>query len=297
MAIIPLICILQTQGNYCQGGCGCNPALPRAEWRKASTTTPLLPDIYGVPDQWHLWPVFVKRVRTWVHCGPVITSLHCGHTWMYRLYWHCISVALVRAHCVYAGFDSPSAAGGNAPSSKKPAHHPLEKAFEEGWAGSTDTILTQYQLFYNQRSHLMKLWQEASATAPLERSRQRGVWSWPALANLPSGEGTGGCILLLQILVSALSECVFMWIKAEKAQQQQGRRQDGAQSLRVSLCSSIWKWLHWTKSLKEVFTQHTASAVLGGWDTGWGKQENPLVSSTDAEECVLKLNPDRLNDE
>lgn len=99
----------------------------------------------------------MRRVRTRVHRGPVITSLHGGHIWMYRLYWHCNSVALVRAHCVYAGFGSPSAAGGSAPSSKKPR-------------------------------------QEGSATAPLERSRQRGAQSWPTLANLSSGEGTGGCI-------------------------------------------------------------------------------------------------------
>lgn len=258
MAIIPSVWLLQTQGKYCQGGCGCNPALLIAEWRKVSTTTPLLPDFYGVPEQRHLWPVFVKRVRTWVHRGPVITSLHGGHIWMYRLYWHCNSVALVRAHCVYAGFGSPSAAGGSAPSSKKPR-------------------------------------QEGSATAPLERSRQRGARSWPTLASPPhQGRALGDASPLLQILVSALSARVFMWIKAEKAQRQQGRRQDGVQSLRVSLCSSIWKWLPWTK---EVFTQHTASAVVGGWDTGWGKQGNPLVSSTYAEECVLKLNPDGLNDE
>lgn len=138
MAIIPLICILQTQGKCCQGGCGCNSALPIAEWRKVFTTTPLLPDFDGVPDQRHLWPVFVKRVRTWVRRGSVITSLHCRVTWLYRLHWHRISVTLVRAHCVYARFGSLSAPGGNAASSKKPARRPSEKAFEEGWAGSTD---------------------------------------------------------------------------------------------------------------------------------------------------------------
>lgn len=147
----------------------------------------------------------MRRVRTRVHRGPVITSLHGGHIWMYRLYWHCNSVALVRAHCVYAGFGSPSAAGGSAPSSKKPR-------------------------------------QEGSATAPLERSRQRGARSWPTLASPPhQGRALGDASPLLQILVSALSARVFMWIKAEKAQRQQGRRQDGVQSLRVSLCSSIWK--------------------------------------------------------
>lgn len=57
MAIIPLICILQTQCKCRQGGCGCNPALTRAEWRKVFTSTPLLPDFDGVPDQRHLWSV------------------------------------------------------------------------------------------------------------------------------------------------------------------------------------------------------------------------------------------------
>lgn len=138
MAIIPLICILQTQGKRFQGGCGCNPASPIAKWRKVLTTSSLLPEFHRVPDQQHPCPVFVKRVRTRVHRGSVITSLHSRVTWMYRLYRRCISVTLVRAHGVFAGFGSPSAPGGNAPSSKKPACHPLEKAFEEGWAGSSD---------------------------------------------------------------------------------------------------------------------------------------------------------------
>lgn len=77
---------------------------------------------------------------------------------------------------------------------------------------------------------------------PLWREAGRGVpGAGQPWQTSHQGRALGDACPLLQILVSALSARVFMWIKAEKAQRQQGRRQDGVQSLRVSLCSSIWK--------------------------------------------------------
>lgn len=159
---------------------------------------------------WHLWPVFVKWVRTRVHRGSVITSLHCRVTWMDRLHWHHIFVTLFRAHCVYAGFGSPSAPGGNAASSKKPVCRLLEKAFEEGWAGSTDKH--QLRVLHH---HTDGVWPSTSCSKPkwatwsswscgrrlllhqLWRKAGRGVpgAGQPWQTHLPTTEGTGGCIL------------------------------------------------------------------------------------------------------
>lgn len=142
--------------------------------------------------------MFVKWVRTWVHRGSVITSLHCRVTWMYRVYWHRICVTLVRAHCVFAGFGSLSAPGGNAPSSKQPARRPLEKAFEEGSAGSSDrhqlralTVLGPAPAALTPNEPPDEAAAGGLCCTTLGEKQAECARSWPALANLPPGTALG----------------------------------------------------------------------------------------------------------
>lgn len=85
-----------------------------------------------------------------------------------------------------------------------------------------------------------------------------------SLGKPPPREGTGGCILN-SLDFSPPSMCAFVHVdKGRKGTATAGKKAGCVQFLHKSLSISIWKLLPWTQSLKESFTQHTASAVVGG---------------------------------
>lgn len=191
-------------------------------WLKEEITTSPLPKDFDVVPNWRQpCPVFMKLCRTWIHSCSVITSLHHWVTWNCTLYSYHVSVTLVRADCVYPGFGSQSASGGDVPSGTKPDRQPFEKAELAALMDNASVLCTKglpgfWPSTRCPKTRLVTWWS-------LDRSRQNGAredigWVMPPV-----------CV------------CMYMWIKAEKALQQQRGRQNDVQPLGDSSSASSWK--------------------------------------------------------